>query len=325
MKVIPASICRPQCASALGLAVCLLIFGSLSTADADVEARESGARVVKGSGEYLIEAPPRAEVDWSPADLALREAMAADPTFTTEMRSGLTQAGAVAGWKQFLQRSDLTKEQQVFAWWRLGSLYAYNFDRSRGETADWEQAERAMEQVRRIVPGLVSEETLNSATVFAGIPGAPSDQARRLAGSFNWLATRSEGDVDNSVSRVNRMGYVIDERHLSGGGKRDQTVEERKQFLRKLLADSRKVIRERITQHIQYSQDPAAIAELLKATEDTADPQIMETWREMHRELSAKFSGGEVSWGASRIIFVTLNVAAVAILAVFLVRRRRRV
>jgi hypothetical protein len=223
--MILASVWRSPCSIALVLAVCLVTSGSLSITYADADAPESGASVVKGSGEKIIAAPPQPKVDWSPADRALRKAMAGDPSFTSDATrreakaadssfpiatsSDIAQASAIAGWKRFLERNDLTKEQQVFAWWRLGSLYACNFDRSRGERADVEQGEGAIERVRKIIPGLVSFETLNSATVFGSLEGAPSDRARRLAEALNWLATLSEKDVDNSVARVNPAGYCL--------------------------------------------------------------------------------------------------------------------
>lgn len=251
----------------LGLTICLLIFWSLSAAVADVDTTKSGESVAKGS-ERSIAGSLLPKVDWSPADRALREAMAVDPSFArTETKSSFRQATAVAAWKRFLERNDLTKEQRVFAWWRVGSLCAYNFDPSHGETADFEQAERAMERVRKIIPGLISDETLNSATVFGTLPGSPTDRARRLSEAFNWIATRTEKDIDDSVSRVNRAGYVINERHIQGGGKTNQTLEDRKRFLRTLLVESKKTLIKRITEEIEYSDDPAAIGKLLKAVD----------------------------------------------------------
>lgn len=238
-----------------------------------------------GENESLIIDSPPAVVNSRPADLALRKAMDGDPTFKRGGGARRTQSAAIKSWKEFLERTDLAREQQVFGWWRIGSIYAYNFDRKRGETADLEQAKLAVERVRTIIPGLISTETLNSATIFGSMPGEPLVRAQRLSKAFNWMANLSEKDISDSISRVHRTGYVIDGRHIPGGGKPNKTLEEREQFIRLLLAHHIDTLTTRITGQIKYSNDPAAIAVLLKAIEGRTEPALMKKWRKMHGEI----------------------------------------
>ena len=89
------------------LTVCLVTSGSPVTAGAEVDTPEGGAgvpqggedKVIVGGGERIVKGRPWPEVDWGPADRALREAMATDLSFGTKPkpRLDLTQAAAVAG------------------------------------------------------------------------------------------------------------------------------------------------------------------------------------------------------------------------------------
>jgi len=247
----------------------------------------------------IVKEEPR--MDWGPADRALRIVMAGDPSFSTDAirreakaadplfrivtGADITQKGAIAGWQRFLQRSDVTKEQRVFACWRIGSLYLYNFDARHGETADVEKGKQAMQRVRQIMPGLVSQETLNSATTYGTCAGTATDLAQQLAQSLKWITTLSDKDIDDSAPRINRAGYVIDEKHTPGGGKPNQTIEERKQFLRGLVADCRNLLVKRITEEIEYSTDPAAIGQLLECVEGAVEPATKEEWQRMYHKL----------------------------------------
>lgn len=140
---------------------------------------------------------------------ALREALQLDPTFTIGSSDNLRQQQAIAAWQAFLQRSDLTREQQVFAWWRIGSLAAYNFNPDQGESADVALAAQALAKVHEVAGTLISNETLNAATVYGTLPGKPAERAQRLATAYRWLFTRTEAMIDESVPLINHNGYGI--------------------------------------------------------------------------------------------------------------------
>src|SRR6266436_6518704 len=152
--------------------------------------------LVVGPGERVIMAPPRAKSEWRDSDLALRRAMDTDSTFTSKTGIALTQDGAIAGWKRLLERDDLSNHQRAFAWRRLGALYSYNFDPARGEKAAYAESEQALRKARSLLSNLVTNESLNSATVYATLTGKPSDKARRLSEVFHWLAARTDEEVD---------------------------------------------------------------------------------------------------------------------------------
>jgi hypothetical protein len=276
------------------------------------------------TGERLIESRPRDSIDWSATDLAMREAMNSDPNYAAEA----TRDRAIAAWKRYLERDDLTNEQQGFALWRLGALYAYNFDPSRGETADFDQAETTIVKARALFSNLVTVESLNSATVYGGLPGVPIDRARRLTEAFKWLNARNQGDIDRSAERVNHLGSILDKKFFPQILHRSSTLAERKQFLSERLAEYRDSIARRIEEEIRYSNDPAATTHLLKSLESVADPRALENWHVLKRErddntAQLKQPSLESSRHLSRAIFVSLNGLLVVVLAiVYLVKRR---
>ena len=242
--------------------------------------------VAPAGGERSIERPAPPEFEFTAAERALLDALQRDPSYSRGAAEALTQETAIAEWKRFLRRDDLTKEQRIFAWWRIGSLCAYNFDAGRGETADNEQAERAFAKSRAVLPWLVSFETLNGATVNGSLTGTAKARAARLADAFQWLAARNDADVRRSAPIVNDRGSVLDRKFDPALANRERSsADERKRRLRILLADYREAIVRRITEEIQYSQDPQAIAELLDTIENSADPEQMERWRAMERGL----------------------------------------
>jgi hypothetical protein len=176
----------------------VLILGSVAGWGAGVVPGWKDAESTVAEGEHFIMRPVGSQVDWSAADLALREAMNADASFTSSAVAVLPRDAAVGAWRRLLQRTDLSKEQQAFAWWRIGSLLAYNFDPMQGESADYAQAGRAFTQARELLSDIVCAESLNAATVYAGLPGTPIDRARRISTAFNWIATRTDKDVERS-------------------------------------------------------------------------------------------------------------------------------
>jgi len=211
-----------------------------------------------------------------------------DPTFSRRTTTR-KQATAVAAWKHFLERDDLSKEHEVFAWWRLGSLLSYNFDIQRGEKPDLREAERAMKRVRIIDPDLVSGETLSSATIFGSLPGKPEARVQRLAKAYNWISTRGEKQISKSISRVSHVGYVVDGRLTPGGGKRNLTTAEKRNFLRRRIADALDSITTRISEEIECSQNPSAIEALLKTVKTPKNSKAMKEWEKMYQEVRSRY------------------------------------
>lgn len=72
------------------------------------------------------------------------------------------------------------------------------------------------------------------------------------------------------------------------GGMRLDTVSKKRDFLRKALTEHREKLGNRITEELQYSDDPAANQTLLTEIADIADGEQMEKWRGMLAQLSAK-------------------------------------
>ena len=227
---------------AFAILMLTLGFGSVTVAN------QNDATI--GPGERLIRGAPRPNVDWSAADRALRAAMDPDPSYTSGTADGLTQPAAIVAWKEFLERDDLTREQQIFAWWRVGALYAYNLAPSRGESADYEKAERAFAKTRKLSGAFVTRESLNSATVWASLPGTENERARRLAIAFRWLFTRCNDDVDGSAELINRNGYLIDKKFFSHIAHRESALDRRKTFLHQQLVESRNLITKMVTERI---------------------------------------------------------------------------
>ena len=250
----------------LVLAVSLLCSG-LSAQGEDDESR------VKG-GERFIKGPESPEIHWTPAETALKQAIAQSPK--------LGQLESVAMWLRFLQRSDIDDGMRVFGTWRIGSIYAYNFDVSRGEKPDSQQAAVWLSKVRTTAPELVSNETINATTVYGTLSGNPLEQAERLAEAYRWLATRNDDVFRSSAKRINALGYVIDAKFYPQLTGRDvPSAETQLQRVSARIDEARSGMEERITSQIEYSQDPVAISRLLKAIEDIAPPELLKKWRQM--------------------------------------------
>lgn len=269
----------------------VLILGSVAGSGAGAVPGWKDTEPTVAKGEHFIMRPPGSQVDWSAADLAFREAMNADSSFTSSAVAVFPRDAAVNAWRRFLQRTDLSKEQRAFAWWRIGSLLAYNFDPRRGESADYVQAEQAFAQARELLSDIVCAESLNAATVYAGLPGTPMDRARRISTAFNWIATRTDEDLERSSYQINQSGYVIDAKFFPNIARRESSVSERKQMLRQQLLEYRHFIAEKVTEAIRYGKDRKAAGDMLESLKGSADPKEMEKWRAMYRDLNARVGG----------------------------------
>jgi hypothetical protein len=224
---------------------------------------------------------------WTDAERALRKAMDADPTVTSGNPRELNQPGAIRAWTEFLQRDDLTKEQQAFAWWRLGALNSYNLNRARGETPDRQAALAAYEKARELLSDVISFESLNTATNWGSFRrvGTESEELARLANSFNWLHTRTDDDVKRSALVVTANGRIIDAKFFASLRYRQSTVEQRTSFLNKELVYHKQFMAEKVSERIKYSNNPEAIATLLDLVQDVASPEQMQNWRAMQADL----------------------------------------
>ncbi|KAA5547248.1 M48 family metalloprotease [Roseiconus nitratireducens] len=165
-----------------------------------------------------------------------------DPSFGRASIKHAGQRQKIANWNRVLQQDGLTREQQIFAWWRIGSLAAYNFNAGQGETADNDLAAKAFRKVLSIGNDLVCRETLGAATVYATLGGGTrEDQASRIEFAKQWLTMRTEAMVVQSAWLVNHNGYGIDGR-LMPGGMNLQTEAEKAEYLTKELANARESV-----------------------------------------------------------------------------------
>ncbi|WP_182870925.1 M56 family metallopeptidase [Rhodopirellula sp. JC639] len=165
-----------------------------------------------------------------------------DPSFGRASIKHADQRGTIANWNRALQQDDLTRAQQIFAWWRIGSLAAYNFNAGQGEAADNDLAAEAFRKVLSIGNDLVCRETLGAATVYATLGGGTrEDQASRTKFANQWLATRTDAMVVQSAWLVNHNGYAIDGR-LMPGGMNLQTEAEKAEYLTNELANARESV-----------------------------------------------------------------------------------
>ncbi|MCS7468744.1 hypothetical protein NZK35_18985 [Stieleria sp. ICT_E10.1] len=206
----------------------------------------------------------------SPAESGSRfqAAYDSDPSFGRASIKYTDQRGTIANWNLALQQDDLTREQQVFAWWRIGSLASYNFNAGHGETADNDLAAKAFRKVLSIGHDLICRETLNAATVYATLGGGTrEDQASRMEFAKQWLATRTDAMVVQSAWLVNHNGYAID-RRLMPGGMNMQTEAEKAEYLTKELANARESVAARAAMAVAEEDRPMLRDAALKRLAD---------------------------------------------------------
>jgi len=162
--------------------------------------------------------PPMQHVDVSELKLKLKnlrdneeafvEALDKDASFSSIMKFH-PQKEAIAAWTRLLQRNDLTDEMKVFAYWRIGSLYAYNHDPEAGERRDGPRADKALLKALEVDPHLISRETLNARTVFASGTISPKARASRYVGQYRFIRSIKDSWIDASVDRVRDYGLLI--------------------------------------------------------------------------------------------------------------------
>ncbi|KPK99301.1 MAG: hypothetical protein AMK75_06770, partial [Planctomycetes bacterium SM23_65] len=225
---------------------------------------------------------------WTPAELALAETIegpgGALPEGTT--RSQLT---SIAAWKRFLEREDITDEHRVFAYWRLGALYAYQFREERGERSYPSEAEEAFTRAIETVPDLVSWETIQASHFLTGMGGVPADRARRLAKAYRWFAGRTEAMIRKWAGRVNGYYYVIDRKLIPALAREDTLpYEVRLRELTRRYKDTRAKVEGRITHRLDASNDPVAARALLDGVRDVAPAELGLKWEQLARAVEER-------------------------------------
>ncbi|MEZ6088424.1 MAG: hypothetical protein R3C05_10435 [Pirellulaceae bacterium] len=188
------------------------------------------------------------------------------------------QQQSIENWSRVLRQKDLTRQQQIFAWWRIGSLAAYNFNAEEGETADNDLAARAFGRVLSIGHDLISWETLNAATVYATL-GEDTGQQRavRLVLGVQWLATRTEAMVEQSARLVNHNGFCIDDRMMLGGMNL-QTEAEKRRFINQQLAEARERLAARADMPIMSRFEPVLSPNAIRRSRNQVESILKYPW-----------------------------------------------
>ncbi|TWU04801.1 M56 family metallopeptidase [Stieleria varia] len=183
---------------------------------------------------FLQRQRPELQINVDSITREFLKAIAGDSTFGGDSTTHVGQRQSIANWQAALEHGGLTREQKVFAWWRIGSLAAYNFDVNSGETHDYDLAAKAFEQVHAIGGDLISRETLNAATVYSSLGRDAEERAARREIAHRWLNTRTDAMIADSVQHINHNGYCIDDDLMPGGMNLD-TDAKKQAFLMEML------------------------------------------------------------------------------------------
>lgn len=224
-----------------------------------------------------------------PADMAFKAAM--DKDLSRGVGEGRTQMGAVRAWEELVKRKDISEQQRLYATWRMGCLFAGNFDPDRGEKPDFVKSEKLLQKAMNMVPGLLCRETLNSSTLYATHPGTELEKAERLAESYRFIETASQESRAKSVARINKNGFALDKKFFSLIARLDPATEEqKKQWLDKAMQNSQTLLEECVTGFFERCRDEVAAKRLLLLLEDFADPVKLEEWREIRSSASSEWA-----------------------------------
>jgi hypothetical protein len=231
--------------------------------------------------------------NWSPADLAMKNAMRHDPRFGMSTKWKPQQA-AIQMWEKFLKRDDISESQRVFALWRIGSLLTDDFDHSHGGKSDFMRGKEYFRAARDHCPGLISREVISAAGNYSSGPGLANDMesANRLAEGYRWVVTRTDEMLAASAQRINTFGYLPDSRFFVPGDLdlRTPTLEERIQYLKARLEALQRGMQKTITYLIREECNRRApVLLLLDSLEDIADPQVMAEWRSVESIYEAEW------------------------------------
>jgi hypothetical protein len=154
---------------------------------------------------------------------------------------GRTQARAIAAWQKFLDGGEPTIEQEIFAHWRIASMYGYNFDRARGEDRDYAKAEQHLAKVLSLKPDVVSRETTNAITLFAGLPGTPMQRAQRKVEMYRRLNSFTDEQINASAELTFERGLLVPLLSLQRGA----------ETARPTLAERREMVKSRVERAVR--------------------------------------------------------------------------
>lgn len=224
------------------------------------------------AGDGLTDAPPRSLINAIQADLTFGQG------------EGRTQHSAIAAWQRFLADGRPTEEQQVFAHWRIASMYGYNFDRSRGEDRDYTKAEQHLDKVLSLMPDAISRETTNAMTLFASLPGSAMERAQRKVQLYRRLRTISDEQINASAAKTFDRGLLIPVASLQRGVHPTRpTLAERRQTLKSRAERAEKRLVTQIEEQIAYSRQGHDAIALIEALRDEADPEHLQRWTTVRR------------------------------------------
>jgi len=243
----------------------------------------------------LLEAERNKPITFTnPADIAFKKAM--DKDLSRGVGEGRTQMGAVHAWEELIKRDDISEHQRRYALWRMASLLAYNFDPERGEAPNFDRSKKLFKKVMYLTPGLLCNETINSATQYATQPGTALEKAERLAESYRFLKTATQKMYSESSGKINRNGYALDKKFFSGIARLPAiSLEETTKRLNRRMDDGQGVMKTRITGFLEYCTDEVASKRLLKLLEEFADPKDMEKWRNIKSKFQSWWATNEAA------------------------------
>jgi|GEM_PF-6750481 len=217
---------------------------------------------------------------WTKADQALWEAMQSDTNVSWRGRQYYPQAEAISAWMEYLKRDDLTANHKLFAWWRIGSLYGYNFDRAKGERADLGAAIAAFEKAVENDTGIISFELMNSWSQLGSYIGSMEASTKRVSRSYKWFASITEEQIRKSSLEVAGNASILPPEFIVGSAGRRMAG--REELLVRLVKDHLADIEKQLDDKIIYAStmdDFLVLTWLVKDLEGTARPELITRWR----------------------------------------------
>jgi hypothetical protein len=234
-----------------------------------------------------------------PGDIAFKEAMNKDLSFG--LGEGRTQMGAVRAWEELIKRDDISDQQRLFATWRMGCLLSGNFDPERGESPDFDRSEKLLKKAMNMIPGLLCNETINSATLYGTLPGTALEKANRLAESYRFLKTTTQKMYSESATYINKNGRAIDKKFFDGIARLpDPDIKSKKAWIEMRVDKGQKSIEGSITEFLGECNDELAAKRLLILIEDVSDEESLSTWKNIESKFKSK-------WATEKIALETLE------------------
>jgi|GEM_PF-5557523 len=254
--------------------VCLCIALSLVTTaaaltDEDWQHTRSSLLAADGTGEY-----------WTAADVAVRDAMRSDRTYTDLGETYYPRIEAVEAWLNVLERDDLTDEHRIFVWWRIGSLYLHDYSRAYHERFRPGQGLAALSKVINVDPDLISFEVINARAMQGQFFGDVRESAVRVSETYRWLVSISDEKIRSSARRVGGNGYALHPAFFTGSA--PQRKEGREKVLKDAIDQDRSEIERQITSMIRDTRTVErvlAMSWLVNELDGHAPDDLIRQWR----------------------------------------------